>query len=227
MGRTRANARRWSLVFLAACACALLAGCASKPYLHSTVHHHVIDLDPSALESGGIAFVTPSVALGKEEDKQVVALIFSEVLAAQRPEIPLVTLPEALGLINSNGYAEHYRLMYEDYRNTGIFRREYLEEVGRVTGVRYVAQINLADFSQGSVGRFSALGLRLYETKRASARLFLQIWDSVSGKIIWEGVQEMNYAYDTAREETVTFRSVIEASALRLIETLPGREGGE
>lgn len=223
-----APAARASLRLLGAAAglLALLAGCAGGPHLHATVHHHVIELDAGAIEGGGLAFVTPSVALGKEEDKQVVALIFSEALADRRPDIPVVTLPQTLGLINSNGYAEHYRRMYADYRDTGIFRREFLAEIGQVTGARYVAQLNLAAFSQDSVGRLSVLGLRLFETKRASARLFFQIWDSGSGKIAWEGVQELNYAYDTAKEETVTFRSVIEAAALRLIETLPAAAGG-
>ncbi|MCC6302628.1 MAG: hypothetical protein IT489_07505 [Gammaproteobacteria bacterium] len=203
------------------CVLALCAACAGGPQLHATVHRHAIDLEAGALEAGGLAFVTPSVALGKEEDKQVVALIFGEALVDRRPGIAVVTLPETLGLVNSNGYAEDYRRMYEDYRDTGIFRRDYLAQVGHLTGARYVAQINLAAFSQDSVERLSLLGLRLLETKRASARLFLQIWDSTNGKIAWEGVQEMNYAYDTSREAPVTFRSVVEASALKLIEALP------
>lgn len=223
----RPAARGLCITAAAACILTLFAGCAGGPQLYSTVHHHVIDLGPGALEDGGLAFITPSVVLGKEEDKQVIALIFGEALTERRPEIPVRMLPETLGLINSNGYAEHYRRMYEDYRDTGIFRREYLAEISQVTGARYVAQINLADFDQGSVGRFSLLGLRLFETKRANARLFFQIWDSSSGKIAWEGVQEMNYAYDTAKEETVTFRSVIEASAFKLIEALPGGVEGE
>lgn len=222
--RPRPRPRRSCRSGVAVCAL-LLAACAGGPHLQATVHHHVIDLGAGALEGGGIAFVTPSVALGKEEDKQVIAMIFSEALAERRPDIPVVTLPQTLGLINSNGYAEDYRRMYEDYRDTGIFRREHLAQVGRLTGARYVAQLNLADFSQDSVGRFSLFGLRLLETKRARARLFFQIWDSGSGKIAWEGVQEMSYAYDTAKEETVTFRSVIEASALKLIDALPAAAG--
>lgn len=212
-------------LFASFCVLALCAGCAGGPQLSATVHHHTLGLEAGALEAGGLAFVTPSVALGKEEDKQVIALIFSEALIERRPGIAVVTLPETLGLINSNGYAEDYRRMYEDYGDTGIFRRDYLAQVGRLTGARYVAQLNLAAFSQDSVGRLSLLGLRLLETKRASARLFFQIWDSASGKIAWEGVQEMNYAYDTSKEAPVTFRSVIEASALRLIEALPPPEG--
>ena len=205
----------------------LIAGCAGSPHLYASVHHHAISLGSGSLEGGGLAFVTPSVALGKEEDKQIIALIFSETLVDRRPEITVVTLPETLGLINSNGYAENYRRMYEDYRDTGIFRREFLAQIGALTGARYVAQLNLADFSQGSVGRFNLLGLRVLETKRASARLFFQIWDSENGKIAWEGVQEMSYAYDTTREETVTFHSVVEAAALKLIEVLPAApEGG-
>lgn len=212
--------RRSGGPFLVLVACVLLAACA-RPAVYSSVHHRVIGLAPGDLASHGVAFITPSVALGKEEDKQVLALIFTEVLAEERPDIRTVTLPETLGLINTNGYAESYRRMYEDYRDTGIFRREILAEIGRVSGARYLAQLNLADFEQGSAARFGAFGLRLMETKRASIRLFLQIWDSDTGRIVWEGVQEMSYAYDTATEKTISFRTVVEASARTLIRELP------
>jgi hypothetical protein len=81
--------------------------------------------------------------------------------------------------------------------------------------------LKLAGFRQESKGRWGALGLRVFETKSTTARLFLQIWDSKEGAIAWEGGVEMTMAYESASEETVTFSSVIEASARRLIARLP------
>jgi hypothetical protein len=111
--------------------------------------------------------------------------------------------------------------MYQDYQNTGLFRREKLKEVGETTGARYLAQLKLAGFEQASTGRWSILGIRMTETKRASIRLFFQLWDTADGTIAWEGVQELTYAHDTVRENPITFRTVVEESARSLVSRLP------
>jgi len=43
----------------------------------------------------------------------------------------------------------------------------------------------------------------LLETKTAAIRLFLQIWDSQDGAVIWEGSQELTLAYESLDEEAV------------------------
>ena len=202
---------------------AVLAACAActGPYIHTTVHRSVIELAPGALEHDGLAFITPTVVLGKEEDKQVVALTFAEVMHNARPDIHVVTLPETLGLVNSDGFTERYKKMYDDYLQTGILKRDVIREIGRVTGARYLAQVKLAGFGQESVSRLGVLGLRVMETKRANIRLFLQIWDSDTGRVAWEGVLETNYADDTMTERVITFRTVVEEAARELVRQLP------
>jgi hypothetical protein len=93
--------------------------------------------------------------------------------------------------------------------------------VGEVTGVRYLAQLKLSSFNQYSKGRFSFLGIRVVQTREANIRLFLQIWNSELGAIVWEGAEELNYAWDTTREEPVTFKLVVEEIARNLIGKLP------
>lgn len=90
-----------------------------------------------------------------------------------------------------------------------------LKQIGEVTGARYVAQIKLQGFTQG------AFGLRIIETRYANVRLFLQIWDSSDGAIVWEGMQEMLYARDRITEEPVTFRVAVERTARSLVAKLP------
>lgn len=205
--------------FLAAVAAC--SGCTTGPYIHTTVHRSVIDLAPGALEHDGLAFITPTVVWGKEEDKQVVALTFAEVMHAERPRIRVVTLPETLGLVNSDDFTDRYKKMYDDYLQTGILKRDVIGEIGRLTGARYLAQVKLAGFGQESVSRFGILGLRVMETKRANIRLFLQIWDCNTGRVAWEGVLETNYADDTMTERVITFRTVVEEAARALIRQLP------
>ena len=201
-------------------ATSLLSGCASDQ-VHSTAHHSAMSLNNGDLEAHGLAFITPSTVTGQEEDKQTLAFIFAEVINDKRPEKKVVSLPQTLSAINKAGFADNYKAMYVDYRDTGIFRQDILKEVGNATGVRYLAQLKLSNFSQQSRGRFSALGLRLIQTKEANIRMFVQIWDSVDGSIAWEGTEEVTYAWDSGSAEPVTFRIIVEETAENLVSLLP------
>jgi len=181
----------------------------------------VISLGSSQLESHGIAFITPSAATGQEEEKQAVAFVFAEVLKRQRERVRVVALAESLNAINKAGLADAYKRMYDDYRDTGLLKRDILEQLGQATGSRYIAQIKLQGFWQGAKERFGILGLRIIETRFASVRIFFQIWDSRDGTIAWEGMQEILYARDRINEQPVTFRTAVEHAAEELMARLP------
>lgn len=206
---------------LAAVACALLSGCTGL-VVYSTADTQVGTIDPGLLQANRLAFITPSTITGKEEDKQALALAFASVLSERRPDLQLVSLAETLSAINADGLSEHYRDMYDDYRDTGIFRSDILREVGKVTHSRFLIQLKLAEFEQDSAGRWSMLGFRLVETKRAHMRLFFQIWDSVTGRIVWESLHELSMANDTYTERAVTFRDVARRIANDVADLLPG-----
>jgi hypothetical protein len=209
----------WWLV-IAVISTSLLSGCV-KNQIHSTAHHAAISLKNDDLETYGLAFITPSTVTGQEEDKQTLAFIFAEVINEKRPDIKIVSLPQTLSAINKAGLTDNYKAMYVDYADTGIFRQDILKEVGKVTEVRYLAQLKLSNFNQNSSGRFSALGLRLVQTKEANIRMFVQIWDSVDGSIAWEGTEEVTYAWDSSSAEPVTFRIIVEQTAENLVSLLP------
>lgn len=211
------STRYWNLLLII---CGIfLSGCATSIYSNS--HHHNSGLSLGQLQIDGLAFLTPSTVTGQEEDKQALALIFSDVLKELYPKVRYSSLPETLSAINNQGLTDEYRTMYEQYRYTGIFRRDTLQKIGKAAGVRYVAQLKLAGFEQGTEGRFGLLGWRLVDTKFAKVRLFMQIWDSANGTIVWEVTHEMNYAFDTMQESSVTFRNVVESSARDVLRRLP------
>lgn len=201
----------------------LSAGC-SNNQIHSTVQYEDISLAADGLENHGLGFITPSTVTGREQDIQGLAFTFAEILEQERPDIRVVSLAETLSAINRAGMANEYKQMYVDYSGTGIFKQDSLRKVGEVTGVRYLAQLKLSSFTQGSKGRFSILGLRLLQTKEANIRLFFQIWNSQLGAIVWEGTEELNYAWDTLQENPVSFQVVVEEIARNLISKLPGGE---
>jgi hypothetical protein len=205
----------------------MLSACASQK-LQSTTQQNipttqvlVIDLQSKDFRTGGIAFITPSSVTGQEEDKQALALAFTEVLIKLRPDLRIMPLPQTLSAINRAGLTRDYRQMFEDYRLTGIFDHETLQKVAEVTKTRYLAQLKLGAFRQESKNRFGVLGIRVLDTKTSTIRLFLQIWDSKDGSVAWEGAQESTVSHESLAEEYVSMKSIVEESARDLVAHLP------
>jgi hypothetical protein len=205
----------------------LLSACANKQLQAKTQQNIpttqvlMIDLQSEDLRKGGVALITPSSITGQEEDKQALALAFTEVLLRLRPDLNVIALPQTLSAVNREGLTREYRQMFEDYRLTGIFDRETLQQVAKVTKVRYLAQLKLGAFRQESKSRFGLLGLRVLETKTSTVRLFLQIWDSRDGSVAWEGAQESTVSHESLAEEYVSMKSIVQESARDLVANLP------
>jgi hypothetical protein len=187
----------------------------------STPQVLAVSLRSEDIRTGGIALITPSSITGQEEDKQALALAFTGVLRKLRPDLRILPLPETLSAINRAGLTSEYRKMFEDYRLTGIFDRETLQKVGKVTGSRYLAQLKLGAFRQESKSRWGLLGIRMVETKSSTIRLFLQIWDSNDGAVAWEGSQESTLSHESLAEEYVSMKSIVEESTRDLVAHLP------
>lgn len=199
-----------------------LAGCAtSSTQVFPTLQEQVISLRAGDLEASGIAFITPSATTGQEEEKQAVALVFAKVLRQTRPSVRVVTLSETLSAINKAGISDAYKRMYDEYRDTGLFKRDILKQVSDLTGARYVAHLKLQAFVQGAKERFGIFGLRIVETRTANVRLFLQIWDSRDGTVAWEALQEMLYSHERVNEEPVTLTKILTEIAENIIARLP------
>jgi len=209
----------------------LLAGCTScrrdaqgecsNYYVYPSQHENVITLKRGELEASGIAFVTPSTVTGQEQEKQAVAMTFADVMKRERPGLRVSTLAETLGAVNRAGLADAYKRMYDDYRDTGLFNGDVLLRIAAATGTRYIAQIKLQGFTQGSKSRFGALGFRIIDTQYGDVRLFFQVWDSANGSIAWEGMQELRVAFDSGTDEPVTLRELLERTAAQLVAKLP------
>ena len=197
----------------------LTSGCFTS--IHTTQEYRAFDLTIEALQKSGIAFITPSSITGQEQDRQALALTFAEVLREKRPDIRVVTLPETLGALNRAEMLGKYKVMYDDYAETGIFDITVLRKITELTGTRYLAQLKLSSFHQASAERFGAFGLRIIETKRANLRIFLQIWDGHEGIIAWEGYEEVFYADESFTEKGVMFYDVTRTIAERMIEHIP------
>ena len=195
-----------TLLLLAA---GLVTGC-FIPQKQFTDKHRDFSLGKGELATYGLAFITPSTVTGQEEEKQGLALIAAEVLKDKRPDIRCVALAETLSAVNKAGLAEQYKAMYIDYRDTGLFKKDMLKQIGELTGAKYVVQLKLASFTQNNRDRFEVFGMRIIETKKADLRLVLQIWNTSDGSIAWETVEELSYAQDTVFSGSVPMRTALE-----------------
>lgn len=209
------------MYFLGLVLCLALGSCTQ---VYSDFNERTISLEPGDLEQGGLAFITPSTVTGQEEEKQAVALTFSEVLKSERPEIPVVPLAEVLSKINSAGLAGQYKSMYEDYRDSGLFKPEILKQIAESQNSRYLAQLKLQGFDQDEKNRVQVFGVRIMVTQQATLRLFLQIWDASDGTIAWEGVQELRSSRETITEDPVTLQDIMKRAAMDVIAKLPQSE---
>ena len=207
------------LNFAALALCLGIAACASDVVVER--HEKAMSLKPGDLEAHGIAFITPSTVTGQEQEKQAVALLFADVLARERPKLRIATLAETLNAVNRAGLADAYRRMFDDYRNTGLFRGEALKQVASASGARYIGHVKVQKFSQSSKNRMNVLGLRVFETQIGEVRLFFQIWDAADGSVAWEAMQERSITTESVREKPILQHVIIQTAAEDLIGRLP------
>lgn len=199
----------------------LLSACASTGQLSTNTQATNFSLDPLAFRSEGVGFLTPISATGQEANRLSLAHAFAVSLSGTDEDLDVVSLAEVLSAVNSSGLSTAYKTMIDDYEATGIMEKETLRLVGEASGARYLGLLELADFDQSVNKRFSVGGLRLLDTKLASIRVSWQIWDSITGTIAWEGIDEIHYAYDTGRERPVSFGFVAGRAATNLISQIP------
>lgn len=200
----------------------LLVGCTSLPQIYSTSQYEQISLKAGDLERDGLAILTPDTVWTRDEDRQALALAVAEVVKNERPDIQCLGLPETLNRINRADLSTEYRQMLVEYRESGLFPKPLLQRIGKAIGTRYVVHLKLAGFDQSYDTRLSAFGLRLLGTKYANSRLFMQIWDTETATIAWEGSEESNYAIDTGMEKSIAFKTIVEETARNMIANLPG-----
>lgn len=198
----------------------LLNGCVG-PQMKASTQALTFNLNLHTLQADKLAFITPSSVTGQEEDKQAMAMAFAQAMQQARPTLKVVSLAEAVSAINAAGLAGDYKQMLNDYHITGLFEHKVLQKIAQTIGVRYIAQLQLRGFRQDNKNRWSLLGFRLIDTKTTNIRIFLQIWDSQNGSVVWEGSQELTAAKDSLSEETITFRQVMDDAAQQLISKLP------
>ena len=101
---------------------------------------------------------------------------------------------ETVSVINGQGLAEEYADLIAGFIRSGILERERLQRIGSALGARYVLLPGLADFNQVVIDKFEIAGIKMLRNRVITLRLWLQLWDTATGEIIWESAGEATVA---------------------------------
>ena len=173
-----------------------------------------------SLEGEGVGVLTPSIVTGRETDKQIIGEVLSDVLEVSLQMANVVPLAQVLNRINAAGLAETYAAALAMYDMSGILPQSSIERLGEAARARYLAKISLANFEQSQVERFGIAGFRVLSTNRTRIRLFLEIWDSTTGQIVWYANEELAIASERATEEDLSVRGASTRAINEMMATL-------
>jgi hypothetical protein len=203
-----------------------LCGCGVTTQLHSEISFDHVSAERVTLDDSGVGVLTPSAPTGQESDRQALGDALGAALGSALPGAHVMPLADMLSAINRAGLARDYADMLAEYENTGILERTRLQRIGEAGAVRYLAKVNLGDFTQSSDKRMSILGIRMFDTWRAKLRVHLEIWDCRTGEIAWQGNEELVFAREGVKEKPVSFSQVARLVADHLVARV-GESGSE
>lgn len=161
---------------------------------------------------------------GGNEYKRLLVEFVETVLRNERPDIKIVPYWKTLSTINEAGLSDEYARMISDYRTTGILHKDILKKLGKSAGVKYFIQPRLVSFSQGSGGRFSAGGLSIIKTYITGIKVYCELWDVDTGKIVWVGVGEAQMSREHYKARPISFENVALEAIMQLITQFPEAE---
>ena len=198
-----------------------LAGCGVATQMTCDLDHRNIgSIAEASLKQYGIGVMTPSIVTGRETDKQIIGQVLGDVLESGLDADSVVSLVEFLNLVNTAGLADTYASALDMYDKTGVIPLASIGRIGEVVNVRYLAKLSLANYEQTQVERFGIAGVRVLSTNRTRIRVFLEIWDSLSGQIVWYANEELNIASDRAVEDDLSVRGASTLAIQQMLDAI-------
>jgi hypothetical protein len=112
------------------------------------------------------------------------------------PSLRAIPTHETVNIINAQGLSPDYGELISGFVRSGILERDRLRRLGAALGSRYVLLPGLAHFDQILIDRFEFAGLKIVRNRFITLRVWLQLWDTHTGQIVWESTGEVNAARD-------------------------------
>jgi hypothetical protein len=217
---------RTILVFAAA----LLVGCTplylSDIHTTSTPRSQLFDVAELAREPVATLGLLTSASLQGFNPPLSHAL--NAALSEASPPIRGIAAHETLNMLIQQGLGAEYSTLIASFGRGGILEREPLRRIGSALSSRYVLLPGLAEFNQVIIDRLSIYGWNIIQSRVTTLRLWLQLWETQTGKILWESSGEVTLATKLLRsEQTVPLDEIAQKLWLRMIQDnlLDGESG--
>lgn len=211
-------------------AAALLVGCTplylSDIHTTSTPRSQLFDVAELAREPvATLGLLTPASLQGFNPP---LSHALNAALSEASPPIRGIAAHETLNMLIQQGLGAEYSTLIASFGRGGILEREPLQRIGSALSSRYVLLPGLAEFNQVIIDRLSISGWNIIQSRVTTLRLWLQLWETQTGKILWESSGEVTLATKLLRsEQTVPLDEIAQKLWLRMIQDnlLDGESG--
>jgi len=200
---------------------ALLAGC-DPPYLADTYAAStrlLKSFDKSELAHMPVvvlAFVTPGNLQGFNPS---LSHALSGALTEVNPPIRNISADETLNRLTDRRLATEYADLRAGFARNGMLDRSRLRRIGSGLGSRYVMLPGIAQFDEEILDKYEAAGIKLLRNRVTTLRLWLQLWDSQTGHIVWESSGEVTTAtVFLSPKQTIALEQTAKKLMVRMIQ---------
>jgi hypothetical protein len=199
----------------------LLAGC-DPPYLSDT--YATSTPKPASFDASDLArmpvvvlaFVAPGNLQGFSP---TLSHALSHALAEVAPPIREIPTDETLNWLTDKGLATEYADLRAGFARNGMLDRQRLRRIGLGLGSQYVLLPGVAQFNEEILDKFEAAGIKLLRNRVTTLRLWLQLWDSQTGHIVWESSGEVTTAtVFLSPKQTVALEQIAQKLLVRMIQ---------
>jgi hypothetical protein len=182
---------------LAIVALLVLAACGSPLYtrhIHTSSTPRPPAFDPGLLAREPVAIlgvVAPGALQGLSP---TLSHALARALGEVSPTINAIPTPDVLTALNYRGLAGEYGDLLAGFARSGILERDGLRRVGVALGARHVLLPGIAALDQTLFDKFELGGIKLVRSRVIVLRVWLALWDTDSGRLVWESSGEGTFA---------------------------------
>jgi hypothetical protein len=115
-------------------------------------------------------------------------------LAEASPPIRAAAPLDVLSALNELGLTAQYAELIAEFNRSGMLERERLRRVAQALGAHYVLLPGLVSVDHTLADRFEFAGFKVVRNRIITLRVWLQLWDPQTGRLVWESAGETTAA---------------------------------
>jgi hypothetical protein len=170
--------------------------------VHTTSTPRSPSLDTAALAVEPVATLGLAAPAALQGFGPALSHALGDALLETSPPIRAIPTYETVNRLNNQGLAVEYEDLVSSFARSGVLERQRLRRIGEALGTPYVLQPGLAEFGQVVGDKFEVMGFKLVKTRLTTLRLWLQLWDTRTGEILWESSGEVTVAAQLLTQES-------------------------